>query len=107
MRPARCRSETGIIEHDVETPKAAHRVIDCSADFWTAGDIGTDEARLGPKCFGEMAATLFVTIGDHHVRALFCEDFRSATADAACRTGDHHDLTIEPAHRRRLTQVRP
>ena len=102
-RPERA-ADAGVVEHDVEAAELGERARDERLDVGLGRDVRALEDALRARrarLFGRRFAAGRVQVGQNHMRAFAREQDRARHAHAARRPGDHGDLALQLAHRRR------
>ena len=92
------RRSAGIVEQAIDAAESVDREPDQRAHLLLDRDIGLAEDTGAAELSGQRLALRRAASGDDDFRAFGDENLRGAQADAACRTGDHRHLAVQPSH---------
>src|SRR5207253_10806341 len=109
--------DAGVVDDDVELAELVQRAPDQAVSALAASDAVVVGHRVAPRGldlgdhlvrhFPTSAAAVAVAaeVVDHHFRAFAREEQSVLAADAATRTGDDRDFSVEESHRRRASST--
>src|SRR6202158_2399733 len=87
--------DTGVVEHDVQTPEMLDRGGGEDVDLLDGAHVDAIERRLLAQFTGECLARLLVQIAQHQLRSFGCEAARRGGTDPRCGARDEDYLARE------------
>ncbi len=100
QRDVRPLQDPSARDHDVESPELVHRGSGQRAAVPFLRHVGLDVKPVAARVFDCLYRTgrlVFEQVGDHHLRALYCQFSRRGAPDSARAAGDNRYLVLQPS----------
>ena len=85
---------SGVVEHDVNTPEFFDSKINSRSNLIFVRDIGVDVSGVGAELFGQCKTRFILDVGDDDFGAFFNESTNSPGTDTACGSGDDCNFVL-------------